>query len=107
MPLIAANRALTRLGLPRDRIAMRDYTSLFGLLAQKQINPAAELLRDYLKMMAEKSVARLKIVAIVSEVQHHRAVPHANPPELIGFPSGRRGVAAGSEPRLRPAHAVN
>jgi DNA-binding GntR family transcriptional regulator len=67
MPLIAANRALTRLGLPRDRIAMRDYASLFGLLAQKQIVPAAELLGSYLNMMAERSVARLKIVAIVSE----------------------------------------
>jgi DNA-binding GntR family transcriptional regulator len=67
MLLVAANRALTRLGLPHDRAIVRDYASLFGLLAQGQIGPAAELLREYLEVMAEKSVARLKIVAIVSE----------------------------------------
>lgn len=77
MPLLAASRALTRLGLPEDRIARRDYASLFGLLAQKQINPAAELLRDYLAVLAEKSVARLKIVSIVAE--SHLIAPYLTP----------------------------
>ena len=85
MPLIAANRALTRLGLPRDRIAMRDYTSLFGLLAQKQINPAAELLARLSQDDGREVGRATEDRRHRQRVQHHRAVPHANPPELI-FP---------------------
>jgi len=67
MPLNAANRALTRLGLPRDRFAADEYHSLFGLIAQRLIEPAADYLENHLKIMAQKSLARLKIVAVVSE----------------------------------------
>lgn len=66
MPLNAANRALTRLGLPRDRFAADEYRSLFGLIAQRLIEPAADYLENHLKVMAQKSLARLKIVAVVS-----------------------------------------
>lgn len=67
MPLVAANRALTRLGLPRDRFAAGEYHSLFGLIAQRLIDSAADYLENHLKVMAQKSLARLKIVAVVSE----------------------------------------
>ena len=66
MPLNAANRALTRLGLPRDRFAADEYRSLFGLIAQRLIEPAADYLENHLTVMAQKSLARLKIVAVVS-----------------------------------------
>ena len=93
MPLIAANRALTRLGLPRDRIAMRDYTSLFGLLAQKQINPAAELLARLSQDDGREVGRAAEDRRHRQRVQHHRAVPHANPPELI-FPRSAAVVSS-------------
>jgi DNA-binding GntR family transcriptional regulator len=74
LPLIAANRALTRLGLPRDRFAADEYRSLFGLIERRLIDPAADYLENHLKVMAQKSLARLKIVAVVSEPE--RQVPY-------------------------------
>jgi DNA-binding GntR family transcriptional regulator len=70
LPLNAANRALTRLGLPRDRFAADEYRSLFGLIERRLIDPAADYLENHLKLMAQKSLARLKIVALVSEAEH-------------------------------------
>jgi DNA-binding GntR family transcriptional regulator len=70
MPLNAANRALTKLGLPRDRFAADEYRSLFGLIERRLIDPAADYLENHLKLMAQKSLARLKIVAVVSEAEH-------------------------------------
>lgn len=65
--LKAANRALTRLGLPPDRVAHGEYRALFDLIARYLVDPAAEYLESHLKMMADKSLARLKIVAVVSQ----------------------------------------
>jgi DNA-binding GntR family transcriptional regulator len=70
LPLNAANRALTRLGLPRDRFAADEYRSLFGLIERRLIDAAADYLENHLKLMAQKSLARLKIVAVVSESEH-------------------------------------
>jgi DNA-binding GntR family transcriptional regulator len=70
LPLSAANRALTRLGLPRDRFAADEYRSLFGLIERRLIDPAADYLENHLKLMAQKSLARLKIVAVISESKH-------------------------------------
>jgi DNA-binding GntR family transcriptional regulator len=70
MPLNAANRALTKLGLPRDRFAADEYRSLFGLIERRLIDPAADYLENHLKLMAQKSLARLKIVAVVSEAEY-------------------------------------
>lgn len=67
LPLNAANRALVKLGLPRDRIAVDEYRSLFGLIERRLIDPAADYLENHLKMLAEKLLARLKIVAVISE----------------------------------------
>lgn len=67
LPLLAANRALTKLGLPRDRFAADEYRSLFRLIERRLIDPAADCLENHLKVMAQKSLARLKIVAVISE----------------------------------------
>ncbi len=67
LPLFAANRALTKLGLPRDRFAADEYRSLFRLIERRLIDPAADYLENHLKIMAQKSLARLKIVAVISE----------------------------------------
>ncbi len=70
LPLNAANRALTRLGLPRDRFAEDEYRTLFGLIERRLIDPAADYLENHLKLLAQKSLARLKIVAVISEAEH-------------------------------------
>lgn len=67
LPLNAANRALIKMGLPRDRIAIDEYRSLFSLIERRLIDPAADYLENHLKILAQKSLARLKIVAVVSE----------------------------------------
>lgn len=65
--LTAANRALIRLGLPRDQVATADYRTLFDLLSRHLVDPAAEYLRSQIRLQADKSLARLKIVAVISQ----------------------------------------
>jgi DNA-binding GntR family transcriptional regulator len=65
--LTAANRALTRLGLPRDRVEHSEYRTLFDLISRHLVHSAAEYLEGHIKVMAEKSLARLKIVAIIDQ----------------------------------------
>lgn len=67
MLLTSVNRALTRLGLPEDAIALDQYRTLFDLIARHPIDSAAEYLRDHLHIMAAKNLARMKIVAVISE----------------------------------------
>lgn len=67
MLLTSVNRALTGLGLPEDEIALDQYRTLFDLIARHPIDSAAEYLRDHLHIMAAKNLARMKIVAVVSE----------------------------------------
>ncbi len=65
--LTAANRALTGLGLPRDRVEHGEYRTLFDLLSRHLVDSAAEYLEGRLRILAEKSLARLKIVAIITQ----------------------------------------
>ena len=74
LPINAANRALIKLGLPRDQIAIDEYRSLFALIERRLIEPAADYLENHLKILAQKSLARLKIVAVVAESK--LAVPY-------------------------------
>ena len=67
MLLTSVNRALTGLGLPKDEIALDQYRTLFDLIARHPIDSAAEYLRDHLHIMARKNLARMKIVAVISE----------------------------------------
>ena len=67
MLLTSVNRALTGLGLPEDQIALDQYRTLFDLIARHPIDSAAEYLRDHLHIMGAKNLARMKIVAVISE----------------------------------------
>jgi DNA-binding GntR family transcriptional regulator len=66
LPLAAASRALTKLGLPEDRIATREYLTLFDLIGRRSLDAAAVYWRGHLKMLAEKNLARLKLVAVIT-----------------------------------------
>ena len=67
--LSSVNRALTRLGLPPDEVALDQYRTIFDLIARHPIESAAEYLRDHLHIMASKNLARMKIVAVISETE--------------------------------------
>ena len=65
--LLALDRALTGFGLPTDHVALEQYRTLFDLIARQPIDSAAEFLRDHLRIMAAQSLARMKIVAVISD----------------------------------------
>ncbi len=67
MPLAAASRALTKLGLPEDEIAVSEYLKLFELIAGRAIDAAATYWQSHLAALAEKNLARLKIVAVIKD----------------------------------------
>jgi DNA-binding GntR family transcriptional regulator len=67
LPLVAASRALRRLGLPADEIAASEYLMLFELIAGRAIDAAATYWQNHLTVLAEKMLARLKIVAVISD----------------------------------------
>ena len=68
LPLAAASRALTRLGLPADEIAASEYVMLFELIASRSIDAAATYWKNHLSGLAEKNLARLKIVAVITDL---------------------------------------
>ena len=65
--LSSVNRALTSLGLPNDEAAIDQYRTLFDLIARHPIDSAAEYLRDHVEIVARRNLARMKIVAVISE----------------------------------------
>lgn len=67
--LSSVNNALNRLGLPEDKIAVDQYRILFDLVGSRQINAASEYLKEHLRLLADKDMARLKIVALVNETE--------------------------------------
>jgi DNA-binding GntR family transcriptional regulator len=67
MPLAAASRALTKLGLPEDQVAVSEYLKLFELIGGRAIDAAATYWRGHLAALAEKNLARLKIVAVITD----------------------------------------
>jgi DNA-binding GntR family transcriptional regulator len=67
LPLAAASRALRRLGLPADEVAASEYFTLFELIASRAIEAAAVYWRGHLASLSEKMVARLKIVAVITD----------------------------------------
>jgi DNA-binding GntR family transcriptional regulator len=64
LPLAAASRALTKLGLPDDAVATSEYLMLFELIAGRATEAAATYWRSHLSTLGEKNLARLKIVAV-------------------------------------------
>lgn len=67
--LSAVERALTGLGLPSDPVALDEYRTIFALISHHPIESAAEYLRNHLQIMAQKNLARMKIVAVISETR--------------------------------------
>lgn len=65
--LLALDRALSGFGLPTDHVAIEQYRTLFDLVARHPIDSAAEFLKEHLRIMAAKSVARMKIVAVIPD----------------------------------------
>lgn len=65
--LSAVDRALTLLGLPRDEATIEQYQTLFDLIARHPIDSASEYLRDHLSIIARRHLARMKIVAVITE----------------------------------------
>jgi DNA-binding GntR family transcriptional regulator len=79
LPLRAANRLLGHLGLPSDRAAVSEVRMVIDLLLADAVRPAAEFWRDHLAMAEQRSIARLKIVAVIPEPQ--RLAPYLTPVE--------------------------
>jgi|TARA_R110000850_G_scaffold69999_6_gene155224 DNA-binding GntR family transcriptional regulator len=65
--LSAMDKALSDLGLPVDTVALDQYGTLFRLIKSHQIHAATEYLREHLRILSYKSLARLKIVALIPE----------------------------------------
>lgn len=65
--LSSVNRALTALGLPTDEETIDQYRTLLDLIARHPIDSAAEYLRDHVEIMAQRNLARMKIVAVIPE----------------------------------------
>jgi DNA-binding GntR family transcriptional regulator len=80
LPLVAASRALTNLGLPEDANAAGEYLVLFELIAGRAIDAAAIYWRSHLAALAEKNLARLKIVAVISDPPAR--LPYLTPREV-------------------------
>ncbi|MDM7968182.1 MAG: GntR family transcriptional regulator [Paracoccaceae bacterium] len=67
--LSAMDKALSDLGLPVDTVALDQYGTLFHLIGSRQINASTEYLREHLRILSYKSLARLKIVALIPETE--------------------------------------
>ena len=65
--LSAMDKALSDLGLPVDTGALDQYGTLFQLIKSHQINASTEYLKEHLRILSYKSLARLKIVALIPE----------------------------------------
>lgn len=65
--LSSVDTALNRLGLPADHVALDQYRTLFDLIGSRQIDAAGEYLKEHLRILSYKSLARLKIVALIPE----------------------------------------
>jgi DNA-binding GntR family transcriptional regulator len=65
--LSAVDRALIRLGLPRDEDTIEQYQTLFDLILRHPIDSASDYLRDHLSITARRYLARMKIVAVIPE----------------------------------------
>ena len=67
--LSSMDKALINLGLPVDAVAIDQYRTLFDLIGARQIDAAAEYLKEHLRILSFKSLARLKIVALIPETE--------------------------------------
>ncbi len=67
LPVLAAERVLRQLGLPSDRAAITEHRLIVELLLQDAIPAAAAMLDAHLGAAERRSIAQIKIVAVLSE----------------------------------------
>ena len=67
LPVLAAERVLRQLGLPSDRAAITEHRLIVELLLQDAIAAAAAMLDAHLAAAERRSIAQLKIVAVLPE----------------------------------------
>lgn len=77
MPLAAASRSLEQLGLPHDDAALSETRMAIELLLNGSIRAASEWWSDHLAAGSQRSIAQLKIVAIIDRPQSF--APYLNP----------------------------
>ena len=69
LPVLAAERVLRQLGLPSDRAAITEHRLIVELLLQDAVPAASAMLDAHLAAAERRSIAQLKIVAVLSEPQ--------------------------------------
>ncbi len=67
LPVLAADRILRQLGLPSDRSAITEHRMIVELLLQDAIEAAAAMLEAHIDAAAHRSIAQMKIVAVIPE----------------------------------------
>jgi DNA-binding GntR family transcriptional regulator len=67
LPVLAAERVLRQLGLPSDRTAITEHRLIVELLLHDAIPAAAAMLGAHLAAAESRSIAQIKIVAVLSE----------------------------------------
>lgn len=75
--LSSVNTALTALGLPNDEATIDQNRMLLDLIVRHPIESAAEYLRDQVEITAQRNLARMKIVAVITE--HSAFAPYLDP----------------------------
>jgi DNA-binding GntR family transcriptional regulator len=69
LPVLAAERVLRQLGLPSDRAAITEHRLIVELLLQDAVAAAAAMLEAHLAAAERRSIAQIKIVAVLPEPQ--------------------------------------
>lgn len=70
LPVLAADRVLRQLGLPADRGAITEHRMIVELLLRDAVPAAAEMLSAHISAAAGRSLAQMKIVAVIPEPAH-------------------------------------
>jgi DNA-binding GntR family transcriptional regulator len=69
LPVLAAERILRQLGLPSDRTAVTEHRLIVELLLLDAVPAAASMLEVHLAAAERRSIAQIKIVAVLPEPQ--------------------------------------
>jgi DNA-binding GntR family transcriptional regulator len=67
LPVLAAERLLRQLGLPVERSAITEHRLVVELLLQNAVEAAAGMLTAHLREAENRTIAQMKIVAVIPE----------------------------------------
>jgi DNA-binding GntR family transcriptional regulator len=67
LPVLAAERLLRQLGLPVERSAITEHRLVVELLLQNAVDAAAGMLTTHLREAENRTIAQMKIVAVIPE----------------------------------------